>query len=234
MKIVEQSYEVMTPIDRSEILQRIERAGRTCYQSEDKITPTSASAFVNKIAQSGHDSVLEHVNLTIKFITNRGVTHELVRHRIASYSQSSTRYINYTKKEMQFIKPHWLDQQPIAAELWVGQINEIEDTYVNLIAMGLKPEDARGVLPNDLKTEIVMTANLREWKHVLKLRTSLRAHPQIRELLLPLKKELEEKLPEIFKDNKPTEITASTPGALKKVNYSSSVEVETFGDQRAN
>lgn len=234
MKIVEQSYEVLTPINREEILQRIERAGRTCYKSEDKITSSSASKFVQKIAQSGHDSVLEHVNLTIKFITNRGVTHELVRHRIASYSQKSTRYVNYTKKEMQFIKPHWLDQQPVAANLWLGQMNEIEDTYVNLIAMGLKPEDARGVLPNDLETEIVMTANLREWKHVLELRTSLRAHPQIRALLLPLKKELEEKLPEIFKDNEPVEITASTPGAVKKIHYSADVKVETFGDQGTN
>ena len=199
MKLVNQSYEILTPINRDEILQRIELAGRTCYKSEDKITPDSASGFVQRIAKSGHDSVLEHVNLTIKFITNRGVTHELVRHRIASYSQESTRYVSYLKKGIEVIKPHWFDTGNQEAKSdWHGFMNEMEDTYINLLAEGLKPEDARGVLPNDLKTEIVVTTNLREWKHILKLRTSKAAHPQIRELLNPLKAELIEKLPEIF------------------------------------
>ena len=104
--------EILTPIDREEILAWIELAGRTCYKSEDKITEDSASQFVKKIIESGHHSVIEHINLSVKFICDRGVTHELVRHRLASYSQESTRYCNYSKgkfgSELTFIKPCWM------------------------------------------------------------------------------------------------------------------------------
>jgi thymidylate synthase (FAD) len=200
MRIVEQSFEILDDINRESLLKKIELAGRVCYKSEDKITEDSASKFVEKIVNTGHHSVIEHVNITVKFITNRGVTHELVRHRIASYSQESTRYVNYNK-DMAFVKPHWFDEKPEgdpARQDWFGIMAEIEDTYNNLLAEGLKPQDARGVLPNDLKTEIVVTANLREWKHILTLRTSVAAHPQIRFLLLPLLQKFRELLPEIF------------------------------------
>jgi thymidylate synthase (FAD) len=199
MKIINQSFEILDNIDRNTLLQKIELAGRTCYKSEEKITPTSASAFVKKIVDTGHLSVIEHVNVSVKFITNRGVTHELVRHRIASYSQESTRYVNYNK-EMIFIQPHWFDQ-PESNNSWLAWrsiMGNCETAYNFLLKQGLKPEDARGVLPNDLKTEIVVTANLREWKHILTLRTSPRAHPQIRQLMNPLLDKFKELLPEIF------------------------------------
>jgi len=200
MKIIQQSYEILDNINRESLLKKIELAGRTCYKSEDKITEDSASNFVKKIVASGHFSVIEHVNISVKFITNRGVTHELVRHRIASYSQESTRYVNYGNKEMIFIQPHWWDdnEKKNGTIAWISFMKNCETIYNFLLDQGLKPQDARGILPNDLKTEIVVTANLREWKHILTLRTSDAAHPQIKALMLPLLDQFKILLPEIF------------------------------------
>lgn len=207
MKIVKQSFELLTPIDREEILKRIELAGRTCYKSEAKITTDSASEFVRKIVKTGHYSVIEHVSLTLKFITNRGVTHELVRHRLASYSQESTRYCNYGKNgELTFVYPHWWDDDTylekirfVMKQVWTKTMVQCESDYLYLTqTLEMKPQDARGVMPNDLKTEIVVTANLREWKHIFELRTSPAAHPDIRLMLQEPLKMFKEQLPEIF------------------------------------
>jgi len=204
MKFIEQSYEFITPLDRDAILKRVEECGRVCYKSEDKITPDSASKFVRLLVERGHEAMIEHVSFTVKFITDRGISHEIVRHRIASFAQSSTRYCNFAKdkfgNELTFITP---------VETTFGDMYAIrqscmkaEECYMSMISNGTKPEIARSVLPNCLKTEIVMTANLREWRHFLKLRTAPTAHPQIRALTLPLLAELKDVLPEIFGDIK--------------------------------
>ena len=194
----------MDDIDGAKILQKLERCGRVCYKSEDKITEGSAEKFIGMILKSGHESVLEHEKLTVKFICDRGVTHEIVRHRIASYSQESTRYCNYSKdkfvNELAFIRPcFWADDSEEYA-VWKRAMEEIEKTYVKLISLGAKPEEARSILPNSLKTEIVCTMNLREWRHFFRLRTAERAHPQIREISVALLDELKKRIPVIFDD----------------------------------
>lgn len=204
MKEIRPSFEIMDDIDGAKILQKLERCGRVCYKSEDKITEGSAEKFIGMILKSGHESVLEHEKLTVKFICDRGVTHEIVRHRIASYSQESTRYCNYSKdkfgNELTFIRPcFWADDSEEYA-VWKQTMEEIEKTYVKLISLGAKPEEARSILPNSLKTEIVCTMNLREWRHFFRLRTAERAHPQIREISVALLDELKKRIPVIFDD----------------------------------
>lgn len=204
MKEIRPSFEIMDDIDGAKILQKLERCGRVCYKSEDKITEGSAEKFIGMILKSGHESVLEHEKLTVKFICDRGVTHEIVRHRIASYSQESTRYCNYSKdkfgNELTFIRPcFWADDSEEYA-VWKQAMEEIEKTYVKLISLGAKPEEARSILPNSLKTEIVCTMNLREWRHFFRLRTAERAHPQIREISVALLGELKKRIPVIFDD----------------------------------
>ena len=202
VKIVKPSYEILTPINGDEILKLIELAGRTCYKSDNLITPDSAKNFVEKIAQRGHESVIEHYNITVRFICNRGFTHELVRHRLAAYSQESTRYCNYNKDkfgtEITVIKPFEINEDTKEYDLWKEAMQNAEKSYMAMIENGSKPENARGVLPIDIKTEIVITTNLREWKHIFKLRTSKAAHPSMRELMIPLLKEFKEKIPVIF------------------------------------
>ena len=204
MKEIRPSFEIMDDIDGAKILQKLERCGRVCYKSEDKITEGSAEKFIGMILKSGHESVLEHEKLTVKFICDRGVTHEIVRHSIASYSQESTRYCNYSKdkfgNELTFIRPcFWADDSEEYA-VWKRAMEEIEKTYVKLISLGAKPEEARSILPNSLKTEIVCTMNLREWRHFFRLRTAERAHPQIREISVALLDELKKRIPVIFDD----------------------------------
>lgn len=198
MKIVKPQHEILTSFDYREMLCNIEAAGRTCYKSEEKITATSAASFVRRIIKGGHHSVIEHENLSVRFVCDRGVTHEIVRHRLAAYSQESTRYCNYSGSGIVLIHPPGLtDQQKERREkhFWT-----VQALYDQEISEGLSPQIARGVLPNALKTEIVMTANLREWRHVLKLRTSKAAHPQMRELMQPLLEELWSRLPVFFDD----------------------------------
>lgn len=196
----------MTQINGDEIIKHIERCGRTCYKSEDKITGESAIKFVKGILKSGHLSVIEHFNITVKFICDRGVTHEIVRHRLASYSQESTRYCNYSSDkfngELTFIEPCFFEKSPYDRnmELWKQAMQSAEQYYLEMISEGARPEQARSVLPNSLKTEIVMTANLREWMHFLTLRTSKAAHPQIREISIQLLREFQNKIPVIFDD----------------------------------
>lgn len=204
MKILPPSHEILYMPDGDDILKNIEIAGRTCYKSEDKITTDSAAKFVRMILKSGHHSVIEHASITVRFICDRGVTHELVRHRLAAYSQESTRYANYSKdkfgSEISVIKPCFWDEDSEEYKAWGAAMEAAEKAYLRLIDMGARPEQARSVLPNSLKTEIVMTANIREWRHVFSLRCAKSAHPQIRELLTPLLLELGEKLPVLFGD----------------------------------
>jgi len=204
VKYVPQSHEILTAIDGNEVLKRIEEAGRICYKSEDMIAADSHIRFAKMIVGREHFSVIEHVNVTVKFVTNRGVTHELVRHRTASYSQESTRYCNYAKGkfdgEIAVIDQRDLFADPAHYKLWKDAMAEAERAYMDLIEHGVSPQVARGVLPTDLKTEIIVTANLREWRHILELRTSEAAHPNIRALMKGLLADFKQKIPVIFDD----------------------------------
>lgn len=204
MKVISPSFEIMSPVDGAEILERIERAGRVCYKSENLITDNSAEGFVRRIIKSGHEAVLEHVSITLKFICDRGVSHEIVRHRLASYCQESTRYCNYSKdsfgSEITVIKPFYLTEGTPGYEFWKDACEVAESAYFDLLEFGCTPQEARAVLPNSLKTEVVMTANLREWRHFFRLRCSQAAHPQIREVATPALRRLNELIPVIFED----------------------------------
>ena len=204
MRIVSPGFTIMSMPDGDEVLKHIEAAGRTCYKSEDKITPDSAAKFVRMILKSGHESVVEHASATVRFVCDRGVTHELVRHRLAAYSQESTRYANYSKdkfgNEISVIRPIFWKEGTDGYARWERAMADAERAYLGLVEVGARPEEARSVLPNSLKTEIVMTANLREWRHVFKLRCAGPAHPQIREIMLPLLDEFNRRMPAVFGD----------------------------------
>lgn len=198
MQVIQQSWSwVFKP---SNCLEIIENAGRTCYKSEDKIDAGSSEKFARMLLRHGHGSVIEHGVASVRFITNRGVTHELVRHRIASFSQESTRYVRYDDK-MEFIQPvWWASWSETEKKAWENAMQAAEKTYQLLLRSGSRPEQAREVLPNSLKTEIVMTANLREWIHVFNLRCSKASHPQIRALMLACKQGFREAIPVFFDD----------------------------------
>lgn len=208
MKVINTSFIIETPIDAEYILKQIEKAGRTAYKTGDKITTDSAKKFVKKILDMGHESVIEHYNITVRVICDRGVTHEIVRHRIASYTQESTRYCNYSMGkfggEITVIKPCFWNSDSAEDkkkyEIWEGAIKAAEKAYLELIKLGASPQEARSVLPNSLKTEIVITMNLREWRHFFKLRTSNAAHPQMREIAISLLGGFKKQIPVIFDD----------------------------------
>lgn len=204
MKIIKPYFEILTPINGGDVLSHIEQCGRVCYKSEGKITNGSAEKFIRSIITRGHESVLEHFSVTVKFVVDRGVSHEIVRHRLASYSQESTRYCNYAKEqfgeEITVIEPFYLLSRPVEYSKWKAACAVAEYAYFDLISHGCTPQEARSVLPNSLKTEVVMTANLREWRHFFRLRTSAAAHPQIREVAIPLLFCMDKLIPAVFSD----------------------------------
>ena len=196
MKIIEPRVELMREFDGVEVMKFIERCGRTCYQSEKNITADSAEKFVRNLIKRGHESVLEHFSTTFKIICDRGVMAELTRHRLASFSIESTRYNNY--KELTFIHPCFWNCVDGDFEFVMRKVEK----FYKYFRKDLKatPEQARAILPNSLKTEIVMTANLREWRTILKLRTAKDAHPQMRQVATMILAILKEKLPVVFED----------------------------------
>lgn len=204
MRVIEPEVEILDNVNGNEILKKIERAGRVCYKSEDKITSESAKIFIQNLLTSGHESVIEHEKISVRIICDRGVTHEIVRHRIASYSQESTRYCNYTKdkfgNELTFIKPCFWSEDSEEYRLWIETMQIIENSYNKMIKLGTKPQEARSILPNSLKTEIIVTMNLREWRHFFKLRTSNRAHPQMREIAVMLLEKFKKEIDILFDD----------------------------------
>lgn len=199
MRVIEPQVIILTELDGPAILRHIERCARVCYKSEAKITEDSAYSFLAGIIARGHESVLEHFSFSVRFICDRGVSHEIVRHRIASFSQESTRYCNYGHDEagITVIRPPLPDQQ---MALWLEAMEASEKSYLALLNAGATPQMARSVLPNSLKTELIMSADLREWRHFLKLRVDTAAHPQIREVAIDLAKQLKAKIPVIFDD----------------------------------
>lgn len=204
MKVIKPYFEILSEVEGNKILKNIEICGRTCYKSENLITDASAVVFVENILKRGHESVIEHEKVTVRIVCDRGVSHEIVRHRIASYSQESTRYCNYQKdkfgNELTFIKPVFWEENSPEYNIWYDTTQKIEQNYMQLINMGAKPQEARSILPNSLKTEIVVTMNLREWRHFFKLRTSVAAHPQMREIACMILKEFKNLIPIVFDD----------------------------------
>ena len=223
MKIIEPYIELEDKIDGQAILKKIERIGRVCYKSENNIKEDSAERFIKSIIARGHESVLEHASISVRVICDRGVSHEIVRHRVASYSQESTRYCNYSNEkfgeELTFIKPcYWENENNTrefemsvayrcrnSYEQWLKCMWNIEQCYFSMLDCGATPQEARSVLPNSLKTEIVMTMNLREWRHFFKLRCAKAAHPQMREVAYLILDEFKSKIPVVFDDIKENE-----------------------------
>jgi thymidylate synthase (FAD) len=203
MKIITPSTELLWVTDNAQ--QMMELAGRTCYKSEDKITEDSAEKFIRTLRKSGHHAMLEHASASFRIVTDRGITHEIVRHRLASYGQESTRYCNYSKdkfgKECTFIEPPGLDERQ--RDNWKSACVQAERHYFEQLHLGSSPQIARSVLPNCLKTEIVMTCNFREWRHFVQLRGAATAHPQIRPIALAIWKELMKHAPAMFEDLAP-------------------------------
>lgn len=204
MKIIKPSFEILDEINGDEILKKIELAGRTCYKSESNITPDSAKKFVTSVIKNGHESVIEHEKITVRIICDRGITHEIVRHRLASYSQESTRYCNYSKdkfgNELTFIAPPFFDKSSKGYQIWLSAMQESELNYLDMLEIGVSPQEARTVLPNSLKTEIIVTMNLREWRHFFKVRTTEFAHPQMREIARPMLDCFKQLIPIVFDD----------------------------------
>ncbi len=205
-----------------ELLQQIEKIGRVCYKSEDKITEDSAKKFVQKLIKLGHESVLEHIPFTIEFIIDRGVAQELLTHRIASRTAESTRFCNYGKKGLTFIIPPWVDIEPgmydtvshvwgLANFEWASAMFDAATTYNSLLELGWSPQKARSVLPNSLKSEVITTMNLRQWRYVLRLRTAPNVHPQMAEIMLELLGIFKLAYPTLFADiGESAELDANT------------------------
>ena len=211
MKIIEAKAEILRPALTQDainaIYRNIEIAGRTCYKSEDKITNDSARKFVRALVKSGHEAMIEHASMTVRFTVDRGVSHELVRHRLASWAQESQRYCAYNKEkfgnELTVIKPCFWTENTAKYTAWLDAMKLAERYYFDLLDYGATPEEARSVLPNSTKTEVVMTANMREWRHFFKLRAAGetgKPHPQMLEVTVPLLKQCQEFMPELFDD----------------------------------
>jgi len=199
IEVVKPKFIIETRISSKKILQTIEKFGRVSHKTEEKMTKDSYKAFIKRLLSWGHESVLEHQSISVRFICDRGVTHELVRHRIGAYTQESTRYCNYSGK-IQFIKPLFYKKGSKEYKLWFEACLKAAEIYQKLIELKSTPEKARSVLPNSLKTEIVATFNLRQWRHVFEMRCQKAAHPQMREIMIPLLKVFQKKLPVIFDD----------------------------------
>jgi thymidylate synthase (FAD) len=217
MRIIDPSFEILS--FPTNALENIEAAARTCYKSEGQVKPGSAGKLAKKLKTANHGAMLEFADATVRFICSRGVSHELVRHRLCSFAQESTRYCNYSHDrfngEVTVVRPLWVDPRTVpccahylpdyipdiddASRVWINDMHQHENSYLRLISYGLKAQEARGVLPIDLKTEIVVKANLREWLHVFELRCASAAHPEMVRLMAPLRDEFTRLCPEVFK-----------------------------------
>ena len=203
MEIAKPCIELFTQDDPKDICARIELYGRTCYQSHAKKTDDSYDPFIRGAISRGHFSIIEHEKVTAKVNCDRGVTHQIVRHRLGSYSQESTRYVSY-QRGITVIQPCFLNgkKDDIKQILWEHAMADAEKYYAELVHHGCKPEEARAVLPNSLRSELIITYNLREWRHFFWLRCSPGAHIQIREVAIELLRLMQEYLPIIFDDFK--------------------------------
>jgi thymidylate synthase (FAD) len=197
MNIVKPYAKIMEPELLSKALERIEYAARISHRSEDE-TGLNTERFIRAVVlQHGDWSVTEHITASVEFLVDRGITHEIVRHRIAGYTQESTRFVNYAKKmPPSFIYP----REGIPETQWLKAIEQCETSYRNLLDLGWRPQEARSVFPNALASKIVMTCNLRSWRHFFLMRTSKEAHPQMREVTIPLLAEFQRLVPVLYED----------------------------------
>ena len=211
MQVIKPSIEIIDMEDYEKIVKKIERIGRVCYKSEGKITEDSAEKFIKGLLTRQHESVIEHENVTVRFVCDRGVTHEIVRHRIASYSQESTRYCNYSGDKFDnqitvidlasgFQYDLSKENDKAKYEVWTTAMENAEQSYFRMLELGATPQEARSVLPNSLKTEIVVTMNLRSWRNFFRLRVDSHAHPQMREVATMLYEEFQKRLPVFVAD----------------------------------
>ena len=211
MKITNPSVEIIDMKDYDSMIKKIEKIGRVCYKSENNIKEGSAERFIAGILKRGHESVIEHEDITVRMVCDRGVTHEIVRHRIASYSQESTRYCNYSidkfGNEITVIDlasgfKYDLNDPADQAKykVWNEAMEAAEKYYFQMLELGATAQEARSLLPNSLKTEIVITMNLRSWRNFFRLRCDSHAHPQMREIAIMAFKVFKEKLPVFFSD----------------------------------
>ena len=211
MKIIQPEIEIIDMDEYPRIIKKIERIGRVCYKSENNISDESAERFIQNILKRGHESVIEHESVTVRMTCDRGITHEIVRHRIASYSQESTRYCNYSNdkfgNEITVIDlasgfQYDLNNEKDRAkyEVWTEAMENAEKSYFKMIELGATPQEARSLLPNSLKTEIVITMNLRAWRNFFRLRCDSHAHPQMREVANIALNVFKERLPIFFSD----------------------------------
>ena len=206
VKVIQQSYEILTDLsDSTKILKDIERVGRVCYKSESNITQDSYIKFCKMLRDRGHEAMIEHSQLSVKFIVNRAIANEIVRHRLFSFAQESTRYINYSKdkfcNEIKVIEPEeLLPSNSSVYQFWYNSCKNAEDAYMALLYDNVKPEIARDVLPLSTATEIVVTGNIREWRHFFRLRCDSKAHPQLVSISRKLLNDLKSKIPVLFDD----------------------------------
>jgi len=203
MRIIPASFSIESEIDGDKILKWLELCARNCYKSEDGVDDDKTEVFLKKrILDTGHHAMLEHHMISVRFIVDRGVTHEIVRHRLASYAQESTRYCNYSKLKFDQqitvvdIRPYCKTGK--GREIWMDLQQASEKAYFAMLEAGEKPQIARSCLTNSLKAEIIMSANVREWMHFFKMRASKYAHPQMREVACPLLREFRTKIPVIY------------------------------------
>jgi thymidylate synthase (FAD) len=215
MRIIDPSHEIVHLPEADSVVRHLELAARTCYKSEDRMTPDSGKRLLSRVIASGHESVIEHTSLSVRLTCDRGITHEIVRHRLCSFSQESSRYCRYGNG-ITVVRPANVDSRVInccdhhipsylsdideTSLLWCRAMSAAETSYIDLLNAGWSAQEARSVLPTCLKTEIVVTANIREWRHIFNLRCAKPAHPEMRRLMLPLLLELYEWCPLLFQD----------------------------------
>lgn len=201
MKIIEPKIEI-EKVDYNKIMKNLERACRTCYRSEDRITDESYKTLLKNCINRGHESILEHEKITIRMVCDIGVYKDLTRHRHASFSIESTRYCNYGKdkfdNEIKFIEPVNIEKGTELYLEWKNSCEEMETHYIKMAQMGATPDQMRMILPHSTAAVVTMTANIREWKHILSLRCTKHAHPAVEQVMIPLLLHLKQNMPEIF------------------------------------
>lgn len=212
MKIIEPSFALSTPFNKMltrqdgiEMLRFIETQARISHRSEDRQTDDSWERFIKAVVlEHGDWSVTEHASITATLRVDRGITHELVRHRLFSFTQESTRFVNYKKKELQFIEPSFMAPSPLRFS-WEAAMGDVESTYLDMLEWGATPQHARSVLPNSVAATIAVTGNLRNWRHFLLMRTSKETHPDFRRITIPMLEKFKQIIPLLYDDMEPNE-----------------------------
>jgi thymidylate synthase (FAD) len=202
MKVIKPYFKILDNPDGKKILKHLEKVGRSCYKSEDRITKTSYKNFIKGIIVRGHESILEHASISVKVVCNRSISHQLCRHRIAAYAQESQRFCKYDT-EITVIQPLYFKKGSLPYKIWWSTCQKTEEAYKLLRTLGQSPQEARSVLPNSMKTEIIISMNLRSWRHFFETRyfgTTGRPDPQMIEITKPLYNKFRKLIPIVFDD----------------------------------